>query len=322
MSDTAANAEKPAEGAAAPAAPDYKKLLISENKMGLEAPSSQEGKTANFVWDFRNNNPRATIFTHDDGDQQNERGMIVANLDFKTFFAALEMLRMVANMPAEVYTAKETGVSFRVDNDNFTWSDNPAGGERVKSEKPSKQSELWVGRNKEGTVWMAVYANGRPRINFPVGPTSFHHFNHGDGTALSKAELGTIFGRSYARMCEQIMAACGVAGYNPLPRPERAPWVQRPQGQGGGGGGYNRGGGGGGGNWQNRGGGGGGGGYNRGGGGGNWQGRQGGGGGGGGGNWQNRGNGGGGGGNWQGQGGGQGGGASAPAPAPSGDLPF
>lgn len=330
MSDTPEN--KPVEGAAAVAPEQQKKLLIAENKLGLEAPSSQDGKTANFVWFFTGQNPRATVFTHDDADQVNDGGKITAALDFKAFAACMELMRMLADMPAEVYGAKPEGVSFRCDNDNFTWSKDPAGGEQdVKSEKPVKQTELWVGRSKEGSVWLAVFANNRPKIKFHVTPTSFHHFHHGDGTALTTAELGSIFGRSYARLVEDLMKQCGVVGFNPTPRPERAPWKPREggwQGKGGGGGGWQGrqgGGGGGGGNWQNRGGGGGGGGYNRGG--------QGGGGGG-----YNRGGGGGYGGGGGGGGGGQGGGyrnnnggggggygdapAAAPAAGGGADIPF
>src|SRR6202008_4993087 len=130
--------------------------------------------------------------------------------------------------------------------------------------------------DKEGSIWLAIFANNRPKIKFHMGPGEWHHWFHGDGTPLNKSEVSVIFAKAYASMLEQVMSVTAVTNFSPVERPERT-FTPR---QGGGGG-----------NWQGR---------QGGGGGGNWQGR--GGGGGGGGNW-NRG-GGGGGGNWQKPGGG------------------
>lgn len=238
------------------------KLLIAMNKLGLEAPSTQEGRVATLVWNVQNNYPRVSVFTHDIKDEGPETagGRITANLDFPVFYSLCEMFRKLASSPKSAW--EENGISYRIDNDNFTYENN------VRSEKPTKVNELWVGRDKEGSIWISVLANNRPKIRFHLAPSNWHHFHHGNGTPLTKSENSEIFAKGYARMLETIAGVTGVTNYAPYEKPTNAPGstpaAQQPQGQnqGSGNGWQQRSGGGGwqgksGGGWQGKGGGGG-----------------------------------------------------------------
>lgn len=258
--------------AAAPATPETtvdtaaanKKHLLNHNKLNLRAPSTAQGKEAALVWDFRNNNPRLTVFSRDPNDvtEKNTYGSITANLDLPTFYAFIELLKkaVTATQEFQVY----------IDNFNFTYEDD------VKSETPSKVSELHVGRNAEGQAWVGLSEKGEPKIRFFFAPTNFHFLYHTEGDRpFSKKEVSDLFTKAYISMLSEVLANVASANFVPVEAPPREfkkktftprnnyqqggngggnyngnnNWKQRQGGgnyQGGGGGGYNRGGNGGG----------------------------------------------------------------------------
>jgi hypothetical protein len=321
MSETIETTAPAAPAPAAPAEnPNRKRSIFGDAKLGLTAPSTTEGKKATLNFEFGYNNPSITVWTRDTDDSQNPNnngGRITANLDIPTFYSMLVLIRRMA--------ASNAVDEKIVDNANHTWTGE--GESRVRSETATKQTEVRVGRDEEGRVYIVVIAKDRPKIRFYFGPSEYHHWRNGlDGSAVSKAAMSQLYAEAYVEMLGKILAPVATVNYVPREKPEgeRKPFVPRQGGNNGGG--YNRGGGGGGG--YNRGNGGG---FNRQGGGSYGGGNRGGYGGGGGGGY-NRGNGGGGGGYNNGGnrnggygGGGSGGGGNRPAPdvAVSEDsLPF
>lgn len=256
--------ETPAAEVAVPAEDRKPKLIISDNKLGLTAPGPMKGKNAQLTWAFFNNNPRITIFTREPAEPDNNNGMITANLDMPHFNIFLERLANLATIKEEY--------SESMHNWNFTYEND------VKSVEPSKTSELWIGRDADGSAWISVTAANRPKIKFYFGISEFHFLKKGDGSEFSKREIGDIYLRAYVKMLSEIMNGCAVKAYIPWEKPEgefqKKPYQPKGNYQGGGNN-YKQGGGN---NWnkggnnnyrQNNNGGGGGGNWNRGG-GGNW----------------------------------------------------
>lgn len=209
------------------------KNILDNRKLSLSAPvPGVQGKFAALVWSLeKQESPRITVYTNDPNDTK-DYGMIKAPMDLATFM----MLMALINKAIDA----EPGFRDKVDNLNYIYPNGK------KSEQPVLISETWVGKDKDGVMWILVSAKDRPKVKFEFQPSWFHVLVHGDGTVYSKAEASVLFARSYTRMLELLMTHLAVIKYKPPePRPD--------QGQRGGGGGYgnrsndNRGGGGGGG---------------------------------------------------------------------------
>ncbi len=224
--------------------PPREKNALDNRKLNLSAPTpGVQGKTASLIWGLMSNNPRLTVYTNDPNDtgEQNGWGKIQAALDAPTFFAFLALLQ-------DALEAKEE-VKMMIENKNFIFP----GGRR--SEHPVVVSELWVGRDKEGVIWVSVSAKDRPKIEFPIGPGDFHELYHGSGERLSKGEASAIYTKGYIALLQGMMTTMLCTNYV---EPEKR---DPPAGSGGGGsygGGRGGNGGGGGGGYRGNGGGGGG----------------------------------------------------------------
>jgi uncharacterized membrane protein YgcG len=225
-------------------APPRKKNALDNRKLQMSA-RNQDGKFASLQWGIFSNNPRITVYTNVESDKDVGYGKISANMDTPAFYAFLGLLNEAIDFVPG--TGGLTEYKASIENKSFIFP----GGKR--SEKPVVQSELFVGKDKDGVVWMGVMAKDRPKIKFDFQLADFHMLKHGTGESFSKAEASVVAARAMWTILVEMIAHMQVTEWVEPPPPE--------QRNGGGGGGYNRGGGGGG---Q-----GGGGGYNRGGGGGN-----------------------------------------------------
>lgn len=216
-----------------------KKNALDNRKLQMSA-RNQDGKFASLQWGIFSNNPRITVYTNVESDKDVNYGKISANMDTPAFYAFLGLLNEAIDFVKGTNGLEEFKAS--IENKNFIFP----GGKR--SEKPVVQSELFVGKDKEGVVWMGVMAKDRPRIKFDFQLADFHQLKHGTGETFSKAEASVVAARAMWTILVEMIAHMQVTEWVEPPPPE--------QRNGGGGGGYNRGGGGGGG--YNRGGGGGG----------------------------------------------------------------
>jgi hypothetical protein len=224
-----------------------KKTPLDNKKLNMSS-KNQDGKYASLQWGLFTNNPRITVYTNVESDRDTNYGKISANMDTPAFYAFLNLLaKAIAFVPG---TDGKDEFKNSIENKNFIFP----GGKR--SDKPVVQSELFVGKDKEGVVWMGVMAKDRPRIKFNFQLSDFHMLKHGTGETFSAAEASVVAANAYFAVLTEMLAHMQVSHWV---EPEEKPR------EGGGGYGGNRGGGGGG---YNRGGGqgGGGGGYNRGGG--------------------------------------------------------
>jgi hypothetical protein len=173
--------------------PARAKTPLDNNKLQLYA-MNDEGKSARLLWSIINNNPRITVYTNmstDSGEEKNF-GRISANLDMPVFMTVLELLNNVGSLP--------NGEKYVMENKGYTY----VGGRR--SDNPTKVSELWIGKDAEGVVWLSVVAEGRPKIKFELLLPSFHTLmSASTGQPLGKAKVSEIVAKGYVRLLTQLV---------------------------------------------------------------------------------------------------------------------
>ena len=196
--------------------PPRKKNALDNRKLNLSAPCpTAPGKTSSLIWGLYSNNPRITVYTGDpeDSGERNGYGRIQANLDGPVLFQFFELAKEIIAGPANKKA--------KVENLNFTFF----GGKR--SESPVVISELWVGKDNEGIVWLSVTADNRPKIKFPINNNTFHNLYHGDGTPVTKDESSVLWAKGYITLLSNVYGHLMVTEYTEPPPPKQ-------QGNGGG----------------------------------------------------------------------------------------
>lgn len=182
--------------------PAREKNALDNVKLNLSAPCPADpNKRSTLIWGIHANNPRLTVYTNvpDDQGAATNYGKITANLDMPVFFAFLDLLY-------KTISSKEPCAS-KIENKNFIFP----GGKR--SEHPVVVSELWVGKDDDGSVWLSVTAKNRPKIKFTFGISDFHAFIHKDGTPYTKGETSVLFANGYVKILENVMTTLAVDKY-------------------------------------------------------------------------------------------------------------
>jgi hypothetical protein len=202
--------------------PERKKIALDNRKLGLIGLIGPGMKPSSLGWGLYSNNPRIIVYTNDPGDTV-DYGKIAAHLDTPTFYAFIDAIRLAADDKLP-----DGKVVFQ--NKNFIY---PKG---QRSETPVIQSQLVVGRDEDGAIWISVLAKERPKIKFYFITPEFHTLLNGKGEPLGKGLVSQMYARAYASMLEQMYGHLSVTEYvEPVKKPQ--------QGQGGAGqGGGNRGG--------------------------------------------------------------------------------
>lgn len=196
------------------------KIALDNNKLNLSAPSTEQGKTATLIWGLVKNNPRITVWTRDSQDmtEKNGNGRIQAELDSPILLSIIETLDKLIN--------EAPGTRYKLENSNFTWF----GGKR--SDAPAVLTELWVGKDKEGYVYLSLTAPNRPIIKFRIAPSSFHTWYTHSGEKVSPEELCKTYVKGYLNILRGIYNHLAVTEFVDVQAEKAAK-----QGQGGNGGG-------------------------------------------------------------------------------------
>lgn len=188
------------------------KTALNNNKLALSAPCpTAKGKRSTLGFDFTNNNPSIVVRTNDPADitPATNYGTISAKMDLPIFFAFLATLNEVIESAGEIKKKIET------------YGHEYVNGQ--KSEDIKHQSDLWVGKDREGCPYMSVVSKDstRPVIKFIFGPNDdrWVKFIHSDGTPYSKAEFACVFARAFRALLTQIVTGVAVTNYvPPVPR--------------------------------------------------------------------------------------------------------
>lgn len=176
--------------------PPRKKIALDNRKLSLFAPCpSAAGKVSSLSWRLVSNNPRICVYTNDPADmtEKNGNGLIAAALDAPVFFMLMKMIGKVIDAAP--------GHREKIENKNFIFP----GGKR--SEKPVVVSEIIVGKDEEGVVFLSVvaYDKSRPRIKFDLLPNEFHALYHKSGEQFTKAEASALYAQGYLKCLEGLM---------------------------------------------------------------------------------------------------------------------
>ena len=172
---------------------------LDNDKLHLLTPSAKEpGKNARLTVRFVKNSPWLKVWTADPEDKAKERasdyGSIYAKMDLIVWDMFIKTLRNMANSQA-------LDVRDKISNLGYTWYN------KVKSDTPVLMSETWVGKDKEGMVFISVIAKDRPRIKFIFDGRfhGFHNIVHGDGTDYTDQEKSVIHALSWVDTIDSII---------------------------------------------------------------------------------------------------------------------
>ncbi len=144
------------------------------------------------TWGCRDGNPRITVNTNVEADKKNMFGMINAAFNPETFFIILDLLEEVA--------LSESEISYKIDNKTTTKTEDG------KRSDPFVASEVWLGKDSEGIVWISVIAPDRPKIKFNF-VISNYHFIHKKGEGAISAKTAS---RLQALACVRFFRAAYV----------------------------------------------------------------------------------------------------------------
>ncbi len=192
--------------------PERKKNAFNNSKLTLAAPCpTAKGKYSTLGFEFHNNNPAIVVRTNDPGDMTPARnyGRIMANLDIPAFYAFITNLEEAVRSEGE-YKKK-------CENYNYEYNNGQRG------EDVSHISDLWVGKDKEGCVYISVLSkkDDRAVIKFVFGPSDnrWHKYMHGDGTAFNKSDLSTLYSKAWLMILKEVTGNLIVQEYiQPVPR--------------------------------------------------------------------------------------------------------
>ena len=174
---------------------------LSNNKLHIFCPSSQAGKQARLQWQFVDNNPRIKVFTNDEADKTKEKnfGSIYAKMDLMAFHGLMALIKKSIDLKEAEH--------FKIENKNFSF----AYGKR--SETPVVESETYVGKDKDGVIWISVIANNRPKLKFLFTGDQYHTFSHGNGTPFSLSERSVVHASAWVEAITAIIKQMTVDNY-------------------------------------------------------------------------------------------------------------
>lgn len=161
----------------APTENQFKEL--SRYQMFAPAPGV-ENVRARLSWSSWMGNPRITVFTNVPNDK--DKGMLRAPMDPETFGILMLLLEEVIR--------GEPGNSRYIENFTREKTDDGSIGKMI------KLSETWVGKDKDGMIWISVKAEDRPVIVFKYTVSNFHKIFKGNGEAFDAPFASSIQARS------------------------------------------------------------------------------------------------------------------------------
>lgn len=192
--------------------PERKKNAFNNTKLTLSAPCpTAKGKYSTLGFEFHNNNPAIVVRTNDPADMDPSRnyGRIMANMDTPAFFAFITNLKEAIAAPGEFKR--------KCENHNHDY----VNGRR--SEEIVHISDLWVGKDKDGCVYLSVLSkkDDRAVIKFIFGPSDnrWHKYFHGDGQPFTKGDLSMLYAKAWTQILGEVTANLIVQEYvAPVPR--------------------------------------------------------------------------------------------------------
>lgn len=179
-----------------------------------------ENIRARLAWSSFRGNPRITVFTgHKDEKQKSV--VLHAPMDPDTFGVLMIYLEEMCR--AEPGTFKYIN--------NFTREKMEEGSDKLGAVIP--KSDTYVGKDKEGYMWISVRVPNSPECVFRFTPSMFHKFRKGNNEEVSPAELSVYLARSRAANLREAFGphmAILKPPYDPnAPKPQRGKFPNKGQ---------------------------------------------------------------------------------------------
>lgn len=149
--------------------------------MFTDAPGVQ-GRRSRLVLGAYRGNPRFTVFTGIPDDL--EKGVIRAPMSPEVFLILMQMLKKIVESPPGTKEYMENYTNARVEE----------GQQRPNPPERIYLSTTWIGKDKEGVVWISVRTKdaNRPTIVFKFTISDFHKLFKGNGEAYTEAEASCL----------------------------------------------------------------------------------------------------------------------------------
>lgn len=160
--------------------------FLTFKKFKMFGMAKDNNKSSILTWGCRDGNPRITINTNVEADKKNTFGMINAGFNPETFFTILDLLEEVAN--------STESLSYKIDNKTTVATDDG------KRSDPFIASELWIGKDPDGIVWISVIAPDRPKIKFNFTISNYHLFHKKGEGALTPEKASKLQALSVVRI--------------------------------------------------------------------------------------------------------------------------
>ncbi len=142
---------------------------------GDKPETTGDEKTPKLQLGFRDGNPRFIVNTGVMGLE----GMINFPSDIPTMASILVMLQEVAEGEAgkEKYCVDSLAPVYV--------NDKPTNEKRV-------VSKLYVGKSKDGMVYLSVITEGKPKLIFTIKPTAYHAYRDRDNNKVADSEISRV----------------------------------------------------------------------------------------------------------------------------------
>lgn len=172
--------------------PVYQFKELDKFGMFTDAPGVQ-GRRSRLVWSSYRGNPRISVFTSVPDDTN--KGVLSAPMNPETFDILMGFLENVSN--------GAPGRSFYIK--NMTRPRQEEGSKTI----PEKihVSDTWVGKDKDGIVWISVRAPNRPVIAFQFLVSDFHALFKGNNEPFTPAEASVLQAHAVMNGLKQVFGA-------------------------------------------------------------------------------------------------------------------
>lgn len=145
-------------------------------------PVEEGAKSSRMIVSLRDGNPRLVVST---GTGTGVESMITFPSDMATMTTIFSMLKDIA-------LNKEPGHKEIVESlTNVYVNDKPTKDKRV-------VSTLYVGKSKEGVMYLSVVAESRPKLVFKFIPSNYHIFKDGSGNKIPDSVISTRLAVAFA----------------------------------------------------------------------------------------------------------------------------
>lgn len=144
-------------------------------------PVEEGGKRSRMILSFRDGNPRMVVYTGGMGAES------IIN-----FPADMATLTSIMSTFKEIAQKKEPGYKEIIESLTTVYKDDkPTNEKRV-------LSKLYIGKSKEGIMYMSLVSENRPKLIFTFIPSLYHVFRDGDGNKIPDAVMSCRLAVAFA----------------------------------------------------------------------------------------------------------------------------